>query len=201
MFLHLGTFLSNGTFLHFGYAIRNFTVNTLHNTTVTLSVSGSSSAMKQIPRNMILRERERERRARAHTHTHTLIFPEGRERLFTLNTYMTHMGVQDISPFRIPSSRQITTIKQHEYYSRRRRQQLLLLLLLTRWLDRPVANYTTQQTPKQTIYHVISFAQKPSFLTLSAAVQTAPSITANGGRTSHLDRSVGSRWNPTGACR
>ena len=132
MFLHLGTFLSNGTFLHFGYAIRNFTVNTLHNTTVTLSVSGSSSAMKQIPRNMILRERERERRARAHTHTHTLIFPEGRERLFTLNTYMTHMGVQDISPFRIPSSRQITTIKQHEYYSRRRRQQLLLLLLLTR---------------------------------------------------------------------
>jgi len=66
-----------------------------------------------------------------------------------------------------------------------------------------VANYTArQQTPKQTIYHVISFAQKPNFLTLSAAVQTAPSITANGGRISHtIGPSVQAETRPAPAAR
>jgi hypothetical protein len=52
------------------------------------------------------------------------------------------------------------------------------------------------------IYHVISFAQKQNFLTLSAAVQTAPSITTNGGRTSHMqDPSVQDETRPVPAGR
>ena len=43
-----------------------------------------------------------------------------------------------------------------------------------------------QQTPKPAIYHAISFAQKQTFLTLSATAETATSITANGGKTSRM---------------